>query len=146
MPKNLKGGNKAKKGRTFGPSTFRPAKEEGEVYAKVIKNMGNGILEVHCIDDEKRQCIVRKKFVGRQRDALIVGSWILVGLREWETKSNKCDLLEIYTPTDVDRLLTTSGNWSVLLGEKDDIDFIEDVEVAPQEVAEINMEVDFDDI
>ena len=144
MVKNLKGGNKAKKGRTFGPSIFRPAKEEGELYATVIKNMGNGILEVQCIDGEKRQCILRKKFIGRQRDVLTVGSWILVGLRDWETKSTKCDLLEIYTPIDVERLLTTNGNWSVLM-TKSDIAFT-DIDVEPQQITEINMEVDFDDI
>ena len=50
MVKNTTGGKKAKSvARFVAPPTFRPAKEQGELYALVEKNMGNGILNVKCI-------------------------------------------------------------------------------------------------
>jgi initiation factor 1A len=150
MKKNA-GGNKAKKrARNYGPTTFRPAKEEGEMYASVLKKKGNGILEVQCIDGNKRDCKVRKKFYG-SKEPLMAGTWVLVGLYSWETNSTKCDLLEIYSSSDMDRLQTMSGNWNVLLGitkpkEDDLIDFMDEIEVDKSAPVEIDMEVNFDDI
>jgi len=149
MKKNA-GGNKAKKrARNYGPSIFRPAKEEGEMYASVLRKRGKGLLEVQCIDGNIRNCQIRKKFYG-SKDPLNTGSWILVGLHSWETNTNKCDLLEIYSPSDVERLQTMSGNWSVLLGEakaQDDlVDFIDEIEVAASAPVEIEMDINLDDI
>ena len=79
------------------------------------------MFEVHCIDDKVRLCIVRGKFRGRHKKSNFVniGSWVLIGLREWEThkedQKSKCDLLEIYSIGDVDRLQKTiSANWKIL--------------------------------
>ena len=147
MGKNTFGGKKTKSGPRFNaPSTFRPATEEGELYAVIEKNMGNGILNVLCIDGVHRTCIVRKKF-SSQRD-IKLGGWILVGLREFETKQNKCDLLEVYSASDVTRLHTMEGNWHVLLKEApSDIEFIETVDIPESAPVELDLgDINIDDI
>lgn len=114
MVKNA-GGNKSKRvGRkhTIDPDTIalRYAIEVGEVYAVVIKIFG-GTCQVICHDGTTRICVIRKKFKGRGKrgNILSAGSWLLVGIRDWEanSKTQKCDLLEVYSPADKDHLLQT---------------------------------------
>jgi initiation factor 1A len=141
MVKNA-GGNKAKRFARFNaPSTFRIAKEEGELYAIVEKNMGNGILNVLCIDSISRLCVVRKKFA---RQPIQPGTWLLVGLREFETKKDKCDLLEVYTPADISRLQMMDGQWHVLTKEQREFEEVYIPEMT--EAVTLDIEVDFDDI
>jgi hypothetical protein len=54
-----------------------------------------------------RLCIIRNKFKGRgKRDNILdTGSWVLVGLREWSSKQDTCDLLEVYNAAERDRLM-----------------------------------------
>ena len=112
MGKNVKGGKKNKAlGRFRAPSIFRPALEPDEVYAIIDKVMGHGTMQVRCLDSIPRRCMVRKKFSGRERSSLIPGTWILVGLRSFETNDKVCDLLEIYTPGDVQRLEQLDHPW-----------------------------------
>ena len=73
--------------------------------------MGNNICQVTCIDGYQRSCVIRGKFLGKgKRDNILSkGKWILVGLREWEnsnkgTEKEKCDLLEVYSDMDKQRL------------------------------------------
>ena len=115
MVKNSIGGNKSKK---FANKNFniqdratRFAKEEGELYAYVEKLMGNNICQVTCIDGYQRSCVIRGKFLGKgKRDNILSkGKWVLVGLREWEnsnkgSEKEKCDLLEVYSDMDKQRL------------------------------------------
>lgn len=115
MVKNTIGGNKSKK---FANKNFniqdratRFAKEEGELYAYVEKLMGNNICQVMCIDGYQRSCVIRGKFLGKgKRDNILTkGKWILVGLRDWENRNKgsekeKCDLLEVYSDMDKQRL------------------------------------------
>ena len=82
------------------------------------------MAEVKCIDDVTRLCIFRKKFKGRgKRDNMVsIGTVVLVGQRTWEVisaeskKLPKCDLLEVYSSADVDKLrkMASWENWSVL--------------------------------
>jgi initiation factor 1A len=120
MVKN-KGGNKAKKqGRKFVSqpqiSNFtRMVKEEDETYAIVQKCYGHGMVDVLCIDNIVRLCIIRNKFKGRgKQDNLVkVGSWLLVGLRSWEIvrdKKPKCDLLEVYNDIDINKIKNSPIN------------------------------------
>jgi translation initiation factor 1A len=127
MVKNA-GGNKAKgQARKFvtapRSSVLRVSEDDCEVYAQVTKTLGNGMCQVLCIDNITRLCHIRGKFRGRgKRDNTIVnGTWILVGLREWELdkkpdgkKLQNCDLLEVYTNTDKEKLKSTipTANWS----------------------------------
>ena len=75
-----------------------------------------------------------------------IGSWILVGLREWEVgkddskKLENCDLLEVYTDYDKEKLKTTvtTLNWAAFISNDsknnkvencvDDIEFTENVD------------------
>lgn len=120
MPKNTLGGNKAKKqGRKYtGDSNqkhTRLAKEDGEMYAVVTKMEGGSNCEVKCCDSVSRLCIIRKKFKGKgKRDnSLSIGIWVLVGLRGWETTTSgreKCDLLEVYSSADKNKIKNCEKN------------------------------------
>jgi initiation factor 1A len=121
MGRKNAGGNKAKKqGRKHtgggGPRGVRFIEEEGEIYACVTKLYGGGVCGVMCADGVERMCVIRKKFRGRgKRDNNIAGGvWVLVGIRDWEVravgKAQKCDLLEVYSQADKDKL---KGNASV---------------------------------
>jgi len=124
MVKNA-GGNKtkgqARKFVTSKPSTkLRISEDECEIYAQVTKTLGNGMCHISDSTGKLLLCHIRGKFRGRsKRDNLIAtGSWLLVGLREWETqkdsKLQNCDLLEVYSNMDKERLKTTvtTVNWS----------------------------------
>jgi len=130
MVKNKLGGNKAKRtGRKFvgapGASTqLRLAEEEDELYAAASKMLGNGMFEATCSDGQVRICYMPKKFRGRgKRDNTVtLGGWTLVGRRSWEVstpaagaRQEKCDLLEVYTSQETDRLKKLDLNWSALL-------------------------------
>lgn len=121
---------------------FRPPQEDGEIVGILEKNMGNGILQVKTTVGNLL-CHVRKKF-GKERGAIKVGAWVLVGLREFETVKKSCDLLEIYTDAEVQRLLTMDGPWRIF-EQKDDIDFIEKIEMTKTDVV-LDMDIDIDDI
>ena len=123
MVKNF-GGNKAKKqGRkhVINATTFneklRIATEEGELYGYVLKMYGNGMCNVLGINGKEYLCHIRNKFRGRssRNNMVTMGSWVLVGLREWETgEKRSCDLLEIYTSNEVEQLKTrVYKNWSI---------------------------------
>ena len=135
MVKNAKGGNKSKKmGRKFLTAPInkkiRLAQEEGEIYAVVTKNLGNGMFYANDIDGRELLCIMRQKFKGRgKRDNTVSpGGWVLVGVREFESCAKpKHDLLEVYTDTEKQKL-KNSGNpiFSKLRSEYDKGDAIEE--------------------
>ena len=116
MVKNT-GGNKSKKLASKSVNvinkTTRFASNQDELYAVVNKMMGGNICEVFCIDGINRMCIIRRKFSGkgRRNNWLSKGKWVLIGLREWETQNkekNKCDLLEVYSDMDKEKLIKSS--------------------------------------
>jgi initiation factor 1A len=148
MVKNTTGGGRTKgQARKFVNSVkqttqLRVSNDECEVYAQVTKMLGNGMCHVLCIDQQTRLCHIRGKFRGRGKRDNFIGnnSWILVGLREWEMDRDKdsqklqnCDLLEVYSSIDVERLKNTvNENWSIFNQEKinnkeeDSFDFIDE--------------------
>jgi translation initiation factor 1A len=153
MVKNTTGGSKAKgQARKFvnapkQSNNLRVSQDECEVYAQVTKMLGNGMCHVLCIDNNTRLCHIRGKFRGRgKRDNFISNNnWVLVGLREWEldkqdtsnkpnAKLQNCDLLEVYSQLDIDRLKNTiDEDWSIFNNgfdknkkEEDDFDFIDE--------------------
>ena len=130
MVKNVKGGSGHKSQARKNVVTnadkhnnrLRLVEEDGELYAQVTKDFGNGMCEVICCDNVKRLCIIRGKYRGRgKRDNEIrMRSIIMVGLREWAShndnskKLEKCDLLEVYSDYDVERLKKSADiNWSI---------------------------------
>jgi translation initiation factor 1A len=135
MVKNTHGGSGHKKfGRKFTTSAaknnrLRVSEDEGEIYAIVTKMLGNNMFHCCCIDGVIRLGHIRGKFAGRgKRDNMIQGGkWVLIGLREWDTTSEKtskkmqqCDLLEVYSDSDKSRLKDSiSEDWSIL--DKNDV-------------------------
>jgi translation initiation factor IF-1 len=127
MVKNA-GGNKTKgQARKFATakssSVLRISENEFEVYCQVTKVLGGPMCHVVDTKGVVRLCHIRGKFRGRgKRDNFISnGSWILIGLRDWEAgkesslgKLENCDLLEVYNELDKDKLknTVTSINWS----------------------------------
>lgn len=123
MVKNNTGGNKAKgfarKNIVKRDTALRVAQEAGEIYAQAEKIMGGSIASAIDIDGNPLRAHIRGKFRGRgKRDNFIgPGTWLLVGLHSWESKSDQirnCDILEVYTESDKARLRNsvTSVNWS----------------------------------
>jgi translation initiation factor 1A len=128
MVKNVNGGSKAKcQGRKYASSSkqsraLRLSTDECELYAHVTAYLGNGMCYVGCDDGIERLCHIRGKFRGRgKRDNLVtLGSWLLIGLREWATESTtakkkqECDLLEVYSDSDKETLRDIKNvNWSL---------------------------------
>jgi len=115
MVKNSTGGSHAKKlGRKHangGPKqALRLAINDGEFYACVNRVYGNGRFNIVNLKGEEYMCVMGNKFRGRfKRDNLVaLNSWILAGAREWESssilKKPNCDLLEVYSTSEVDHL------------------------------------------
>jgi len=138
MVKNA-GGNKSKKmGRKFLTAPIdkkiRLAQEDGEIYAVVTKNLGNGMFYANNTDGHELLCIMRQKFKGRgKRDNIVnPGGWVLVGVREFESCAKpKHDLLEVYTDIEKQKL-KNSGNpiFSKLRSEFDKGDRVEEEDEA----------------
>ena len=111
MVKNTVGGGKSKKIARKLTTSFvakeytRFSSNELEQYALVTKIYGNGRCQVKTHTGLDLQCIIRNKFKGRSKRGNVVstGSYILIGLREWETSSGykTSDLLEIYDGEDL---------------------------------------------
>lgn len=116
MVKNT-GGNKSKKvarknvGLNGGNSQdVRRVSDPCEMYAAVMKIYSSRRCDVIGTDGKTYQCTVRGKFLKNKRggnNALVPGVWIIVGFYDWEVRgdgSKTCDLLEIYTPIEKDKL------------------------------------------
>ena len=132
MVKNTTGGSKAKgqarKGGGGGghANKLRISRDKLEVYSVAVRAYGNAMFEVLCVDNIKRLCHIRGKFKGRgKRDNFIsVGTYLLVGLREWESQDDliaqnklpNCDLISVYSDQDKDRLKSDESHidWDVL--------------------------------
>ncbi len=133
--KNVHGGAGHKKfarkhnsgGSSSSNSFIRTSQDLNEIYAIATKMLGNNMFHCHCIDNKVRLCHIRGRFGGRnKRDNVIsAGTWILIGLREWEntqtmpssnsSKLQQCDLLEIYSGISKERLKELEDcNWSIL--------------------------------
>ena len=134
MVKNTHGGSGHKKfasKHSNAPKSnkLRISEDEGEIYAIVTKMLGNSMFHCYCLDGVTRLGHIRGKFSGRgKRDNMVEsGKWVLIGLREWDVPSEKtttlskgkekdklqqCDLLEVYSDTDKERLKdTVTENW-----------------------------------
>jgi hypothetical protein len=79
------------------------------------------MCRVNDLKGNEMNCHIRGKFRGRgKRDNLIVsGTWLLIGLREWEQEPSpgkllNCDLIEVYSDSDKVKLKNslTFVDWS----------------------------------
>ena len=160
MVKNIKGGNKAKKQAKkhySQPSNYKLRKSEDpdEIYAIVTKIYGNGRVLIKCNDGIERQCVIRKKFRGRNKrdNEISIDTLILAGRREWENKANTtkvetCDLLEVYSLHDRNELKRDSTiKWNILQTSdiKDKEEGVNFVEIDNLGVSESESETDEED-
>ena len=72
---------------------------------------------------QKLVLLLLKQGRNKSSNIISVGSWVIVGLRDWETtkpgKLQKCDLLEIYTHQERSKLIQEcKQNLSVLLNHE----------------------------
>jgi initiation factor 1A len=127
MVRNEGGGNKMKhlarkhvNGSSQPQNKFlRVSQSKDEIYAYIVRLLGNSMCLVKCVDGYERLCHIRGKFTGRSKreNALSQGTWVLIGLRQWdaekefaskvsktEKKIQKCDLLEIYSASEREKL------------------------------------------
>ena len=135
MVKNTTGGNKAKKGANKDSiinKRVRLSESEDEIYGVATKILGGGKFHVMCNDSVTRLCNIGGKFSGKHKHSNFIknGTWVLVGLRTWETvidKMPKCDLLECYSDFDKDKLLQTTNTFKPLIDEDNDDINIDDI-------------------
>jgi translation initiation factor IF-1 len=147
MVKNYGGGDKMKhmarkhvNGAKNAQSSklLRTASCSDEKYGYVVRILGNGNCIVKGFDGYERMCHIRGKFTGRSKreNTLVAGTWVLVGLRQWDTEKEfatkqtktskniqKCDLLEIYTPAERDKLRVQEKIFQDIDSENSDDEF-----------------------
>lgn len=116
MVKNSFGGNRQKavaRKDTFGSkSKTRTSNDPSEVYAKVIKLFGGKICQVITIDGIIINANIRGKFSGKFKRAnlIIINSFVLIGLHDFNLSNPSSDILEIYDSYDIQFLLLSSSN------------------------------------
>ncbi len=140
MVKNSTGGNRAKsQARKLVASVhsqaLRLSVDPLEQYACVTKIYGNGRIAVTTVNHLELLCVIRGKMRGRSKrhNVIILGSIILVGLREWEGPENfkNADVLEVYDAGEVHKLnsipstnISNLDKFTVIFNKhKDDLGF-----------------------
>jgi initiation factor 1A len=119
MVKNTAGGSKHKSMARKnmgggGGGKLRMPEEEGECFAKVTRMLGNGMCSVVVWKDNVQltdvTCFIRGKFRSRNKKQNFVAteSFILVGLRDWSSSHDKCDLLHVYDDSQLQQLSSNS--------------------------------------
>jgi translation initiation factor IF-1 len=112
MVKNTTGGKGSKflarKNENSFSSALRVSQDSLEVYAIVVKSLGNCMFHVNTMTGLKNLLMrVRGKFSGKNKknNFISVGSYVLIGLREFTSNhENECDLLEVYSDFEVKKL------------------------------------------
>lgn len=123
MPRNLKGGNKAKKqgsknvGMRKEKETPLPNSDDNQHVGKVIKILGDCRFTVKILSNNglKNEEIISWLAASKKRyGRIVLDSYVLVSKREFE---NKCDILYPYDKNDIEFLL---NNKNIEREEKND--------------------------
>merc|ERR1711990_195683 len=69
-------------------------KTDGQEYAQVLRLLGNGRVECQCFDGKKRMGTIRGAM--KNRVWINGGDIVLVGLREFGSEDDKCDIIMKY--------------------------------------------------
>lgn len=94
MKRNKKGGKGYKRGKKGGDDRREIIfAEDQQVYAKVVRMLGNGRLEAFCYDGRTRLAHIRGAM--RKKVWVHVGDIVLVALRNFQEE--KCDVVHKYT-------------------------------------------------
>ena len=91
-----------------------PMAEEGQMYARVLRMLGNGRLVAKCQDTNERACRIRGSM--RKREWVRTGDTVLVSLREFD--DTKADVIHRYQPVDVQKL-ARAGEKVVIVTDAD---------------------------
>jgi len=112
MVKNLKGGTGHKKlaRKNEGSSSrnkLRLPEEELEIFGCVTKMFGNGMCEVYTNENLRLIGHIRGSFRGRQKrhNTITKNTIVLIGLRDWESVLKNCDILSIYSESDLKQII-----------------------------------------
>lgn len=113
MVRNLKGGTGTKAlARKHSTSSsngnIRLPSCPAEQFAFISKMFGHGMCEAFLDNDTRLIAHIRNKFRGRQKrqNTITSSSIVLVGLREWETSPNNCDILFVYDEHNLNHIQT----------------------------------------
>lgn len=96
MPRNLKGGNKYKKGKKLSNAEDDEVngefleRQEGEQYGRINKIIGNNNALVFCNDGNERLCHIRGR-LRKKKIWLNSGDIVLVSTRDFESAISKPD-------------------------------------------------------
>jgi initiation factor 1A len=110
----------------------RLSEDECECYGKVTKMLGNGMCHVNLVYKdtlhENVVCHIRGKFRNRNKRSNLVsnGDTLLVGIRDWESNIDNCDLLFIYNENHIKNLSLPSFNISNQSKKNNDDDILFD--------------------
>lgn len=138
MVKNTTGGSKHKglaRKLVNAPvnDKVRLSEDECECYGKVTKMLGNGMCHVNLVYKdslyENVVCHIRGKFRNRNKRSNLVsnGDTLLVGIRDWESNIDNCDLLFIYNENHIKNISLPSFNFhNNLSNNKQDDDILFD--------------------
>jgi len=111
MVKNLKGGTGHKKlarkneNRSHN-NKLRVPEDELEIFGCVTKMFGNGMCQIITNKNITLMGHIRGNFRGKQKrhNNISTNCVVLIGLREWETTPKNCDILTIYTDSDIEQI------------------------------------------
>ena len=131
MVKNTGGGSKhkkmASKTANFKPKTLYAIKEQGMMYAKVLKKFGGNHMQVLCTNG--KIMIAKISGVMRKRKWINVGDIVLVSPREFETNQDNCDILYCYN-YDEAKTLVSMGEIAFEINQAtDDVKFDDNIEL-----------------
>lgn len=103
MPKNKgKGGKNRRRGKNDAEQTKRELIlcEEGQIYAQVVKMLGNARVDTQCFDGIRRLCHIRGTM--RKKVWINTGDIVLVSLRDYQEA--KGDVICKYLPEEARQL------------------------------------------
>ena len=102
MGKNIGiGGKKKKQGKKFVQAERELSfAEEMQAYGQIIRQLGDGRMEVQCLDNVKRMAHIRGKM--KKKVWMVQGDVVLVSLRDYE--EDKCDIILKYNENEVRQL------------------------------------------
>lgn len=127
------GGNKKRKAKAMPNKPSEMVyKSDGQVYARVIRALGNGFLEVNCFHKDER--ITRRAHIRgsiKKKGWINEGDYVLVALRNFNDKT--CDVLAKYT-NDQANMLKSRGDIPEEDINDEEIDFSKTQEVKQSQV------------
>ncbi len=77
-----------------------PLKGDGAEYAQVIRQLGDGRVDVKCMDRQTRMATIRGAIYRKTR--ITAGDWVLIGIRPFQM--DRADVLIKYTDEEVRQL------------------------------------------